>query len=153
TQSVRVHERCDTPVEYLVTPQWFIRVLDEKPRWLEAGDRVAWYPPSMRARYRDWVENLNWDWCISRQRSFGVPFPVWYCDACSAVMPANEEALPLDPTEMQPSQPCSCGSASFSPELDVMDTWATSSMSPQIVGRWLSEPALYQRVFPFTLRP
>jgi valyl-tRNA synthetase len=153
TQSVRVHERCDTPVEYLVTPQWFIRVLDQKPRWLEAGAHVTWRPPAMRARFHDWVENLRWDWCISRQRYFGVPFPLWYCDVCGEVMLANEDALPVDPTETQPSRPCACGSTAFTAEHDVMDTWATSSMTPQIVGRWLADPALYQRVFPFALRP
>jgi valyl-tRNA synthetase len=81
-QTVRVHERCDTPVEYIVTPQWFLRVLDYKAELLEAGERVTWHPAHMATRYRQWVENLSWDWCLSRQRAFGVPFPVWYCREC-----------------------------------------------------------------------
>ncbi len=152
-QSVRVHERCDTPVEYLVTSQWFIRVLDQKERLLALGERVAWHPAAMAARYRDWVEHLAWDWCISRQRYFGVPFPVWYCDTCGETLLAGPDELPIDPTETQPTRACACGGTSFTPERDVMDTWATSSMTPQIAGRWLDDPALYAKVFPYTLRP
>jgi valyl-tRNA synthetase len=152
-QMVRVHERCDTPAEYLVTPQWFIRVLDFKADLLAAGEQIDWHPAHMKARYRAWVENLGWDWCISRQRYFGVPFPLWYCDACGEIMLAGEDQLPLDPTEQQPARACTCGSNSFTPEEDVMDTWATSSMSPQIAGRWLTDPALYRQVFPMSLRP
>jgi len=153
-QSVRVHERCDTPVEYIVAEQWFIRVMDYKEVLLAAGEKVDWRPEHMRARYRAWVENLNWDWCISRQRTYGVPFPVWYCKACGEPVLAALERLPVNPLEDQPSVPCpKCGETSFEPDQDVMDTWATSSMSPQIVGGWLDDPALYARVFPFSLRP
>lgn len=152
-QSVRVHERDDVPVEYIVTKQWFVRVLDSKQEWLAAGEQVTWFPAHMKVRYREWVENLAWDWCISRQRYFGVPFPVWYCDACGKIILAGEERLPVDPTEQNPPEACDCGSTSFTPEEDVMDTWATSSMTPQISGRWLSDKQLYERVFPMTLRP
>jgi valyl-tRNA synthetase len=153
TQSVRVHERCDTPVEYVVATQWFVRALDFKEPLLEAGERITWRPAHMGTRYGEWVENLRWDWCISRQRYFGVPFPVWYCDSCGETILAGETELPLDPTERQPSAPCVCGGTSFTPERDVMDTWATSSLSPQIVGQYFDDPALYQQVFPVTLRP
>ena len=153
TQSVRVHERCDTPVEYIVTQQWFVRLLDFKEEFLEAGERVIWHPAHMKARYRAWVENLHWDWCISRQRTFGVPFPVWYCDACGEVVLADEEQVPVAPIDQGPGRPCGCGGTSFTPERDVMDTWATSSLTPQIVGQWLADAGLYQRVFPMSLRP
>ena len=148
-QSVRVHERCDTPVEYLVAWQWFIRVLDFKPQLLELGEQIVWQPAHMKIRYREWVENLGWDWCISRQRYFGVTFPLWYCRQCGEIMLADEEQLPLDPTAQQPTRACTCGSTDFAPEEDVMDTWATSSLSPQIVGRWFSERELYTQVSPF----
>ncbi len=153
TQSIRVHERCDTPVEYIVTKQWFVRVLDFKKDLLDAGEQVTWHPAHMKARYHDWVENLYWDWCISRQRYFGVTFPLWYCNECGEIQLANEEQLPIDPTEQKPTQPCACGNTSFTPEEDVMDTWATSSLSPQIAGRWLIDKRLYEQVFPFSLRP
>jgi valyl-tRNA synthetase len=152
-QSVRVHERCDTPAEYAVMRQWFIRVLDAKDTLLRLGTQVNWYPNHMEVRYREWVENLDWDWCISRQRYYGVAFPIWYCEGCGEVMLAEESELPVDPVEQSPRRPCACGSTSFRPEEDVLDTWATSSLSPQIVGRWLKEPALYGKVFPFSLRP
>jgi valyl-tRNA synthetase len=156
THSLRVHERCDTPVEYIVTNQWFIRVLDHKETFLRSGEKVRWHPESMHARYRAWVENLNWDWCISRQRYHGVPFPVWYCASCGETILADVDQLPVDPYEEQPSHPCSCGSTSFIPDGDIFDTWATSSMSPQIVGGWLDRDkpgSLYEKVFPFSLRP
>ncbi len=154
TQSVRVHERCDTAVEYIITNQWFIRVLDFKQELLAAGEQVAWHPPHMRARYQQWVENLHWDWGISRQRYFGVPFPVWYCDACAGVITPDEKDLPVDPLSTLPDKPCpSCGSSRFTPESDVMDTWATSSLSPQIVSRWPDDVALYEQVYPFSCRP
>ncbi|MEJ2707777.1 MAG: valine--tRNA ligase [Anaerolineales bacterium] len=175
-QSVRVHERCDTPIEYIVTRQWFIKVLDEKQRFLEIGDQIHWYPEHMRSRYRAWVENLNWDWCISRQRYFGIPFPVWYCQDCDEVILAEPSQLPVDPNIDTPEHPCpNCGSQRFLAEKDVQDTWATSSLSPQIVAGWLARQKdwenidfrsfeyaaaedlppekLYQQVFPFSLRP
>ena len=166
SQSVRVHERCDTPVEYILTEQWFIRVLNSKEELLKAGEGIRWHPEHMGARYRAWVENLSWDWCISRQRYFGVPFPVWYCTQCGQIVLADENSLPVDPLTSQPSLPCpTCAGSSFIPEQDVLDTWATSSMTPQIVGRWLDRlaksslateeptPDLYSQVFPFSLRP
>ena len=153
TQTVRVHERCDTPVEYVVMEQWFARVLDFKAELLAAGAQVKWHPPHMEARFREWVEGLAWDWCLSRQRTFGVTFPVWYCDACGAVLVADEDELPVDPTTRGPARPCACGGTAFTPETDVMDTWATSSLTPQIVGQLLDDPALYAQVFPFSLRP
>jgi len=136
-QSVRVHERDDTPVEYIVTRQWFVRVLDARGQFLEAGEKIHWHPPHMKARYREWVENLAWDWCISRQRYYGVPFPLWYCNDCDEVVPADESHLPIDPATTRPDRACSCGGTDLSPEEDVMDTWATSSLSPQIAADWL----------------
>jgi valyl-tRNA synthetase len=154
SQSVRIHERCDTPVEYIITRQWFVRVLDFKDQFLTAGEQIIWHPPHMKARYRQWVENLGWDWCISRQRYFGVTFPVWYCDECGATVLAGEAELPVDPTEQSPGQPCACGGRSFTPETDVMDTWATSSLSPQLVGHWLGQGGFDGDPFrPVALRP
>lgn len=152
TQTVRVHERCDTPVETLVTPQWYVRVLHRKAELLAAGEQIAWHPPHMHAIYRSWVENLAWDWCISRQRYFGVPIPVWYCNDCGAILTPTDAQLPIDPTSATP-QPCTCGSRAFTPETDVFDTWATSSLSPQIAGRRHDDDALSAQIFPMALRP
>jgi valyl-tRNA synthetase len=151
--TVGTHERCSTPVEYLHTRQWFIRVLDAKERFLEAGRRIAWQPEYMHARYEHWVANLQWDWCISRQRFLGVPFPAWTCRSCGTLLLATLEQLPLDPRTTAPTQSCACGSTAFEPEPDVMDTWATSSCTPLIISRWVDDPAWFAQHFPATLRP
>ncbi len=137
--TVGVHERCGTEIEYLVAGQWFVRLLENKERFLEAGRRIKWHPEHMRARYDSWIEGLNWDWNISRQRYYGVAFPVWYCQACGQPVMADRAQLPVDPQESAPptSRCAACGSAEFVPETDVMDTWATSSVTPQIIGNLL----------------
>jgi valyl-tRNA synthetase len=153
-QSIRVHERCNTPVEFVSTNQWFIHTLKLKQRLLEEGRKLNWVPPHMLSRFTSWVENLSWDWCISRQRFYGVPFPVWYCQMCGTTALASPDQLPVNPLETNPLNPCSnCGDDKFLAEKDVMDTWATSSLTPQIVGRWLTDSELYQKVFPFSTRP
>ncbi len=107
----------------------------------------------MQVRYEHWVTNLSWDWCISRQRFYGVPFPIWYCDQCGATILAEESQLPVDPTTDAPPRACDCGNADLRPEEDVMDTWATSSVSPQIAAQMFENPELYKRLFPMQLRP
>jgi len=158
TQNVPVHERCNTPVEFIMSQQWFIRLLDYKEDFLAAGEKIDWYPDHMKSRYRSWVENLAWDWCISRQRYYGIPFPLWYCQKCGEVILADLDQLPVDPAEEQPKHPCQCGSTNFIQDQDILETWATSSLTPQIVGRWLCEDQdpdndLFAQVFPFSLRP
>jgi len=153
THTVNVHERCGTPLEFLVNQQWFVRILDRKEEILRKGSLVRWYPAHFRVRFDHWVENLKWDWCISRQRYYGVPFPVWYCATCGEPVFAAEEDLPVDPLEDSPGVPCpSCGGHSFTPESDVMDTWATSSLTPQINARW-GEDDERDGLLPMSLRP
>jgi len=152
-QTVSMHDRCDTPIEYMETKQWFIKVLDQKDRLIKAGNEIKWHPPYMHARYEDWVKNLEWDWCISRQRYHGVPFPLWYCTKCDAIQLADISELPVDPRISKPSKPCSCGGTDFVPETSILDTWGTSSLSPQVAGRWLDEPELFKKVYPMSVRP
>lgn len=153
-QTVQTHERCDTPIEFILTHQWFIRVLDHKQAFLDIGETIEWHPAHMKARYRQWVENLNWDWCISRQRYFGITFPVWYCDQCGHIALADESQLPIDPSDTAPPSACTqCGGTQFTPEQDVMDTWFTSSLTPEIVGQFFANKSLYEQASPFTLRP
>jgi len=153
-QVIRAHDRDDVPIEYLTTQQWFIRILHKKDVWLKLGESLNWYPEYMQNRYSSWVENLKWDWCISRQRYYGVPIPIWYCTDCGNVLLPSSERLPIDPLSDTPDSPCQeCGSSNYEAEKDVLDTWATSSLSPQIVSRWLSDNQLFTWVFPMTLRP
>ncbi|MDO8480258.1 MAG: valine--tRNA ligase [Nanoarchaeota archaeon] len=153
--AVKVHERCGTEIEILKTKQWFIQYLDLREEMLEWGQKLNWYPPHMRHRYEHWVNGLQWDWMISRQRFFGVPFPVWYCKECEGVILANESDLPVDPLKHQaPVSACpKCGCVSFVPESDVMDTWATSSLTPLISTELVKDPEMRKKLFPMSLRP
>lgn len=151
--AVKVHERCGVEVEILETKQWFIKYLDLKEKLLEAGKKINWHPEYMRHRYENWIKGLQWDWCISRQRFFGVPFPVWYCKKCQKPMIAEEDWLPVDPLFSQPKKKCSCGSDVFEPEKDVLDTWATSSLTPQLSTELLKDKLVYKKLFPMSLRP
>ena len=130
--SVSTHERCGNEIEIINSPQWYIDILSIKDELIKAADEINWHPESMKTRYLDWVNNLKWDWCISRQRYFGVPFPVWYCKECGDVMIPEDKELPLNPLEHNPHGACKCGCKEFIPETAVMDTWATSSVSPFI---------------------
>ena len=161
THTVNVHERCGTSVEFLVTEQWYIEMLDKTDEYLEVGREMEWSPDKMLTRYEHWVEGLQWDWLISRQRSSGIPFPVWYCENCDEVIIAEKADLPVDPlSDDPPVDACpECGHDEFEPEDDVLDTWATSSLTPLINAGWdwddeaeaftMDHPELYR----FDLRP
>lgn len=152
SHTVAVHERCGKEIEIIPSRQWYIDILSGKELFLEAADKINWYPAYMKNRYRLWVENLKWDWCISRQRYFGVPFPVWYCKNCGKVMLASEDTLPVNPLEASPGRPCSCGCSEFVPETAVFDTWATSSVTPQINAKWGEENDMSGRLLPMSMR-
>lgn len=154
THAVSTHERCGTPIEIIVKKQWFIDVLSHKDEILGASKDLNWYPQNMRSRFTNWVENLQWNWCISRQRYYGVPFPVWYCKNCGHVHMASEDELPVNPRSTMPKGVCeNCNSADFEPEHDVMDTWATSSLTPQICTDLVTNKGLSDDMIPMNLRP
>ena len=152
-QTVGVCWRCNTPVEFLPTKQWFIKTLAFKKELIKQGRKIKWHPAFYRKRFEDWTNNLAWDWIISRQRFYGVPMPIWYCKKCGKEFIANKKILPVDPFETKPAKKCSCGSSEFEPEQDVFDTWMTSSMSPEIAVRWLEKPQQFRKMFPTSLRP
>jgi valyl-tRNA synthetase len=129
---VSVHARCGTEVEMIPSRQWYIDVLSKREELLALGDQIHWHPTHMKNRYVSWVENLKWDWCISRQRYFGIPIPVWYCKNCGKEVVAELDSLPLNPMETPYSGRCSCGCTEFLPDTAVLDTWATSSITPMI---------------------
>ncbi|MBQ4521996.1 MAG: valine--tRNA ligase [Lachnospiraceae bacterium] len=149
---VAIHERCGNEVEFIPSKQWYIDVLTEKERFLKAADEINWHPEHMKNRYKIWVENLKWDWCISRQRYFGVPFPVWYCKKCGKPIFAEESQLPVNPLEEKPLHACSCGCNEFVPEEAVFDTWATSSVTTLINARYGEENDISKEIFPMGMR-
>ncbi|MBN2112467.1 valine--tRNA ligase [Candidatus Woesearchaeota archaeon] len=152
--TVNVHERCGTEIEILETKQWFIKYLDLKDEFKRIGREMNWHPPHMRHRYDNWIDGLRWDWCISRQRHFGVPFPVWYCKKCGEVAVADESQLPVDPLADKPKKACAkCKSNDFEPEKDVLDTWATSSLTPQLATELFKNNPVYKKIYPMSLRP
>ncbi|MFZ0926068.1 MAG: valine--tRNA ligase [Halobacteriota archaeon] len=148
-QNVGIHDRCETPIEILSENQWFVKI--DKDVILQRAAEIQWIPPYAFYRLQNWTESVEWDWCISRQRIFATPIPAWYCDECGRVLVANEGWLPLDPTEEAPRSACACGSSSFTPEYDVLDTWMDSSISALNVAGW--PDAAYREHFPTQLRP
>ncbi|HEY6214570.1 MAG TPA: valine--tRNA ligase [Vicinamibacterales bacterium] len=162
THAVKFYEKGDRPLEIVTSRQWFIKTIALRDALLMRGRALQWHPPYMLARYENWVNGLNGDWCISRQRFFGVPFPVWYpVDDVGRVrhdkpIAAKQSQLPCDPSTdvpegYTPEQRGQLGG--FVGDPDVMDTWATSSLTPQIVCGWESDPDLWARTFPMDLRP
>ncbi len=162
THPVKFYEKGDRPLEIITSRQWFIKTMEFREKLLGRGRELQWHPEYMRHRYENWVNGLVGDWCVSRQRFFGVPFPIWYPigpdgsrDYTRPIAP-DESRLPIDPstdvpdgyTAAQRDQP-----NGFGGDPDVMDTWATSSLTPQVAGGWLEDPALFERLFPMDLRP
>ncbi|MEA3324131.1 MAG: valine--tRNA ligase [Euryarchaeota archaeon] len=134
-QSVGACWRCGTPIEILSEKQWYVRV--DQDEILRTADEIEWVPSHMLIRLENWTKSMEWDWCISRQRLFATPIPVWYCKGCGKTIVAKEEWLPLDPTESKPRSSCECGSEEFVPEADVLDTWMDSSLSAMAVSGWV----------------
>jgi valyl-tRNA synthetase len=162
THTVKFYEHGSQPVEILTSRQWFVRTVGLKQALLARGRELSWHPEWMRSRFSNWVEGLSADWCISRQRFFGVPFPLWYpvgddgaTDHDHPLVP-DETQLPVDPSTDVPAgyRPADRGRpGGFVGAPDVMDTWATSAITPEIAGGWEDDPDLFARVFPMDLRP
>ncbi len=144
---VNVHDKCGTEIEFIPTEQWFIKIIDKKKIFIEQGKKIKWYPEFMHKRYDNWVNGLEWDWSISRDRHFGIPIPVWKCDKCNELIFPSEKDLPVDPLEIKKKCP-KCNSLAV-PESKVLDTWATSSLTPQIASSLVNDKIK----LPFSLRP
>lgn len=158
TQQVKCAERSGAPLEILSTEQWFIKVIDSKEKIIDKSHQCNWYPDYMKVRLDNWVNGLNQEWCISRQRHFGVPFPLWYSrrkgEEGKVLLPSQDQ-LPIDPNR---DLPHGYSRDEVQPEVDVMDTWATSAVSPQISScgisdKYMISPDKHKKLFPFDLRP
>ncbi len=160
--TVKFYERGERPLEFVPTRQWFVRLLDRKPALLAKGHQVQWHPAHMLKRFDDWTENLAYDWCVSRQRYFGVPIPVWYRldergePDFERPLVAEPDQLPVDPTTDAPRgfrEEQRDGPGGFRADPDIFDTWFTSSMTPQINSHWRVDPARHAALFPADVRP
>ncbi|MBW3594447.1 MAG: valine--tRNA ligase, partial [Actinobacteria bacterium] len=159
---VKFFEKGDRPLEFVVSRQWFIPVMDKKKELIDQGRKIQWHPDMFRKRYEDWVEGLNQDWCISRQRYFGVPIPVWYAikqdgsvDYDTKLVPAKEN-LPVDPSEQAPpgyDEDQRDKPGGFTGDPDVFDTWATSALTPIITSGWPDDMDRHNKLYPTSLRP
>ena len=162
THAVKFYEKGDRPLEIVTSRQWFIKTIEFREALLSRGRELRWHPGYMETRYENWTNGLNGDWCISRQRFFGVPFPVWYPLTADGVpdysrpIPAPDDRLPVDPSSDVPDgyRADQRGvQGGFVGDPDIMDTWATSSLSPQIICGWPDDEDLFARTFPMDLRP
>lgn len=144
---VNVHDKCGTPIEFVTTEQWFIKIMDKKKKFIDQGNKIKWYPNFMHKRYDNWVNGLEWDWNISRERHFGIPIPAWECKKCKEIILADKKELPVDP--LQTKKKCPKCKGDTTPEDKVLDTWATSSLTPQISSSFISEKVK----IPYSLRP
>ncbi|MHC1631832.1 MAG: valine--tRNA ligase [Methanotrichaceae archaeon] len=148
-QNVGLCWRCKTPIEILSERQWFVKI--DPDEIINMSKEIKWIPDYMEIRLKNWTKTMDWDWCISRQRIFATPIPVWYCKNCGEPLVAKEDWLPLDPNQTLPKEPCPhCGSVEFDPETDVLDTWMDSSISALNVTGWLSD---HEPKYPAQLRP
>jgi valyl-tRNA synthetase len=150
THMVNVGERSGAEIEFMNSEQWFIRYLDLKEDFIKRGNELNWTPEHMKNRYTNWIEGLQWDWCISRQRFFGVPFPVWYNKETGEPIYAKEEQLPVDPLKDLPE---GYTRDQVVPDKDVLDTWATSSLSPHLAAERFKDTPIYKKIMPMSLRP
>lgn len=158
TQFVKCAERSGAPLEIIITKQWYIKLLDKKAEFVKKAEECKWYPDYMKVRLENWINGLNQDWCISRQRFFGVPFPVWYSKRVGEegkILIADVDQLPVDPLTTLPK---GYSKDEIMPDMDVMDTWATSSISPQINSKGISDKLYidkdrHESLFPADLRP
>jgi valyl-tRNA synthetase len=153
-QNVGVCWRCHSVIEFLQVEQWFVRIMDHKEAVLKKADEIKWYPEFMKVRLQDWVNSLQWDWVVSRQRYFATPIPVWECKQCKHVVPAKESDCYVDPTvDRPPVDACPKCGGELAGCPDVFDTWMDSSISPLYNTFWGRDEEKFSKLYPMSMRP
>ncbi|MFQ5406624.1 MAG: valine--tRNA ligase, partial [Candidatus Micrarchaeia archaeon] len=152
-QVVKTHDRCKKTIEMLNSTQWFINTTDSKEEIKTAARQMRWVPSHTLQHLIDWTDGLEWDWCISRQRVFGIPLPFWYCQKCGENYLPDESKLPLDPSkDPAPVEKCKCG-GKLTGETSICDGWVDSSITPLIVSGWPDNKKEFEKLYPNSVRP
>ncbi|MFN3909691.1 MAG: valine--tRNA ligase [Candidatus Anstonellaceae archaeon] len=149
-QTIRIHDRCSTPIEFLNSFQWFAKITDKKDKLISVAKKIRWVPDFAIAHFIDWASYVEWDWVISRQRVFGTPIPFWICK-CGEIIPALEEELPVYPINFRKKCP-KCGQEAEG-ESSVFDCWVDSSITPLIIAKWNEDENFFSKTYPASLRP
>ncbi len=145
---------CNAPVEFIPKRQWFIKMKDVLGDIVSASEKMKWYPDYMKGRLKDWAENMDWDWIISRQRVYGTPIPFWHCEDCGEIVPATADQLPVDTmVDKPPVDKCPKCGGKLVGTTDTCDCWVDSSISPLVVAHWLENDGYFDKVYPLALRP
>jgi len=153
-QVIKIHDRCKKPVEFISSAQWFIKLKGFEDDVIKAAYEMRWVPDYAIQLLVDWVRGLEWDWCISRQRVFGIPIPFWYCKKCSHILPPDYKNLPVDPSKDKPPvEKCpKCGGEIIG-ERSICDGWVDSSITPLVIAGWPDDEKKFKRLYPSSLRP
>ena len=152
-QVVKVHDRCQTPIELISTVQWFLKIKDYANEIKQTAAAVRWIPEFTRQRLDDWANFIEWDWAITRNRVFGTPMPFWYCEKCNYILPPKAEDLPLDSMAKKPyKEKCQkCGGRMVGTK-ETLDGWVDTSITPMVISGWPDDAKFYKRAFPSTMR-
>lgn len=153
-QVVRIHDRCKKPVEFLLSAQWFMKLKGNEEEVMKAAYKMRWIPPHAIQLLVDWCRGLEWDWCFSRQRIFGIPIPFWYCERCDGVVAPSYSSLPVDPAKDKPPvENCPKCEGKLIGESSVCDGWVDSSITPLIIAGWPDDEKKFKLLYPSSLRP
>jgi valyl-tRNA synthetase len=151
--TVKVHDRCQTPIELISNSQWFLKIKDSAGRIKETARAVEWIPEHTRQRLEDWANFIEWDWAITRNRVFGTPMPFWYCEKCDYIVPPKKEDLPLDPMSKKPYvSECPKCKGRIVGTKETLDGWIDTSITPMVIAGWPDDRKFFERAFPSTMR-
>ena len=153
-QMVKIHDRCKRPAEFLNSAQWFMKLKGHEEEIMKAANEMRWVPSHSIQLLVDWCSGLEWDWCFSRQRVFGIPIPFWYCEKCDCVIAPGYSNLPVDPTKDKPPiENCPKCEGKLIGETSICDGWVDSSITPLVIAGWPDDEKKFTVLYPSSVRP